>query len=90
MANQAAEKNQADDDMGDRMVNSLDSLPNAAVLKTETCETLVATNKNLTQELSRLASIIQTMTIQLRFNSGANNTKIEGGGGVSGGGCQGR
>ena len=85
MANQAAEQKQADDDMGDRMVNALDRLSNAEVLKTETCETLVATNKKLTQELSRLASIIQTMTIQLRFNSGANNTNIEGGGGGSGG-----
>ena len=87
MANQAAEQNQADDNMVDRMVNALDSLANAAVLKTETCETLVATNKKLTQELSRLASIIQTMNIQLRFNSGANNTNIEVGGGRSGGGA---
>ena len=80
MANQAAEQDQADDVMGDHMANALDSLANAAVLKTETCETLVATNKKLTQELSRLASIIQTLTIQLRFNSGTNNTNIEEGG----------
>ena len=73
--------------MGDRMVNALDSIANAAALKTETCETLVATNKKLTQELSRLASIIQTLTIQLWFNSGANNTNIEGGGGGAGGGA---
>ena len=90
MANQAAEYNQADYDMGNRMVNALDSLANAAVLKTETCETLVATNKKLTQELSRLTSIIQTLTIQLWFNSGANNTNIEGGGcGASGGAIRG-
>ena len=87
MANQAAEQNQADDNIGDRMVNALDSLANTAVLKTETCETLVATNKKLTQELSRLASIIQTMTIQLRFNSGSNNTNLEVGGGGAGGGA---
>ena len=73
--------------MGDRMVNSLDSLANAAVLKTKTFETLVATNKKLTQELSRLVSIIQTLTIQIRFNNGANNTNIEGGGGGAGGGA---
>ena len=77
MANQDAEQTQADNNMGDRMVNTLDILANAVVLKTEKCETLVATNKKL---------IIQTMTIQLRFNSGANNTNIEGGGGGSGGG----
>ena len=87
MANQAAEQDQADDDMGDRMVNALNSLANAAVLKTETCETLLATNKKLTQELSRLASIIQTLTIQHRFNSGSNNTNIEVGGGGAGGGA---
>ena len=73
--------------MGDRMVNALDSLANAAFLKTETCETLVSTNKKLTQELSRLASIIQTLTIQLRFNSGANNANIKGGGVGAGGGA---
>ena len=87
MANQVAEQDQADNDMGDRMVNALDSLANAAVLKTETCETLVATNKKLTQELSRLASIIQTLTIQHRFNSGSNSTNIKGGGGGAGGGA---
>ena len=87
MANQAVEQNQIDNDMGDRMVNALDSLANAAVLKTKTCETLVATNKKLTQELRRLTSIIQTMTIQLRFNSGTNNTNIKGGGGGAGGGA---
>ena len=87
MSNQAAEQDQAEDEMGDRVVNALDSLANAAVLKTETCKTLVTTNKKLTQELNRLASIVQAMTNQLGCNSGntAVNTNIKGGEGGAGG-----
>ena len=54
MANQAAKRDQADDDMGDRMVNALDSLTNAAVLKTKTCESEIPLAVSTTARLATL------------------------------------
>ena len=64
MANQALE-----DEMGDKMVNALDNLANAAVQKNDTVEQLVATNKKLTDtvasqqtEIKRLLSIVTALS----------------------------
>ena len=75
MANQAME-----DEMGDKMVNALDNLANAAIQKNDTMEQLVGTNKKLTdtvasqqQEIKRLLSIISALSSGRKTNTSGND-----------------